>query len=93
MADAKRQLVLNTFAMTGGDHERTSKVLGLDLGDVRAELASLLNRNGETALTGDRAGVSRSGASGLARGRPSKTKVAGKVKVADRSKGKPRGRR
>src|SRR5919197_4102767 len=46
LADAKRQLLLRTFATTGGDQERTAKVLGMSVSEVRAELASLLGGNG-----------------------------------------------
>src|SRR5690242_7861506 len=38
IADARRQLVLRTFASTGGDGERTAKMLGLSAQEVRAEL-------------------------------------------------------
>src|SRR5918911_1293371 len=46
LADAKRQLLLRTFAMTGGDQERTAKMLGMSAPEVRAELAGLLGGNG-----------------------------------------------
>src|SRR5919198_1147336 len=46
LADAKRQLLLRTFAMTGGDQERTAKVLGMSASEVRQELAWLLGGNG-----------------------------------------------
>jgi hypothetical protein len=42
-AEARRQLVLRTFASTSGDAARTAKVLGLSEGDVRSELLVLLN--------------------------------------------------
>jgi transcriptional regulator with PAS, ATPase and Fis domain len=46
LADAKRQLVLRTFASTGGDVERSAKLLGIPLGELRGELSRLLSMNG-----------------------------------------------
>ncbi|MDQ3515786.1 MAG: sigma-54 dependent transcriptional regulator [Gemmatimonadota bacterium] len=47
VADARRQLVLRTFASTGGDYLRTAKIVGLSPEDVRAELGAMLaGRNG-----------------------------------------------
>jgi DNA-binding NtrC family response regulator len=43
MADARRQLVLRTFASANGDMERASKLLGMDADDVRSELMAMLN--------------------------------------------------
>jgi DNA-binding NtrC family response regulator len=43
VADARRQLVLRTFASTGGDVARTARMLGVAATDVHAELLSLLN--------------------------------------------------
>jgi len=42
LADARRQLTLKTFSMTGGDVERTAHMLGTTPGEVRAELAALV---------------------------------------------------
>ena len=42
VADARRQLVLKTFASTGGDVLRTAKLVGMSLEDVRRELMSLV---------------------------------------------------
>jgi DNA-binding NtrC family response regulator len=42
MQDARRQLVLRTFASTGGDVDRTAKLLGVTTGEVRRELVALL---------------------------------------------------
>jgi DNA-binding NtrC family response regulator len=57
MADARRQLVLRTFASTGGEFERTAKILGVPVEDVRAEIASFVQTNGggDHATTTDRA--------------------------------------
>jgi DNA-binding NtrC family response regulator len=46
LADAKRQLVLRTFASTGGDVERSAKLLGMPTTELRGELARLLSTNG-----------------------------------------------
>ena len=46
VAEARKQLVLRTLASTGGDVERTAKVLGLEVAEVQAEIAGLLGRNG-----------------------------------------------
>ncbi|MDQ3996900.1 MAG: sigma-54 dependent transcriptional regulator, partial [Gemmatimonadota bacterium] len=43
VADARRQLILKTFASTGGDVARTARMLGVVAGDVRTELLALLN--------------------------------------------------
>src|SRR6478735_2040491 len=48
-AEARRQLVLRTFASTSGDAARTAKVLGLSEEDVRAELLTLLNGAGDAS--------------------------------------------
>jgi DNA-binding NtrC family response regulator len=42
LADARRQLTLKTFSLTGGDVERTAHMLGTTPGEVRAELAALV---------------------------------------------------
>ena len=43
LADTRRQLVLRAFASTNGDYARTATIVGMTPGDVRAEIASLLN--------------------------------------------------
>jgi DNA-binding NtrC family response regulator len=43
MADARRQLLLRTFASTDGDQARTAKMLGISAEELRAELSGLLN--------------------------------------------------
>lgn len=43
LADTRRQLVLRAFASTNGDYARTANMVGMAPGDVRAEIASLLN--------------------------------------------------
>jgi DNA-binding NtrC family response regulator len=42
VADARRQLVLRTFASAGGDVVRTAKLAGLPVDDVRSELLALI---------------------------------------------------
>ena len=56
VADARRQLVLRTFASTGGDVARTAKILGLVEADVRGELLALVGGGSEA----------RDGAAGIA---------------------------
>jgi hypothetical protein len=43
VSDARRQLVLRTFASTAGDVERTAKVLGVSADEVRRDVLSFLN--------------------------------------------------
>jgi DNA-binding NtrC family response regulator len=43
MSDARRRLVLTTFASTNGDAERTAKVLGVPADAVRRDLMALLS--------------------------------------------------
>jgi len=79
LADAKRQLVLRTFASTGGDGERTAKMLGLSADEVRNELASLLPGNGVSHATHVSAAASRSAAAmpAVAKGTKRKAKSKG----------------
>jgi hypothetical protein len=46
LADARRQLVLRTFSMTGGDVERTARMVGMTEPEVRSELTALVGGNG-----------------------------------------------
>jgi DNA-binding NtrC family response regulator len=46
LADAKKQLILRTFASTGGDLERSAKLLGTSTGELRGDLSRLLGSNG-----------------------------------------------
>jgi len=41
-ADARRQLVLRTFASTGGDAQRTAKMLGMGEAEVRTDLMTIV---------------------------------------------------
>jgi DNA-binding NtrC family response regulator len=47
VSDARRQLVLHTFASNAGDLERTAKVAGVSVDDVRRDLLALINGAGE----------------------------------------------
>ena len=60
LADTRRQMVLRAFASTNGDYMRTATIVGMAPGDVRAEIASLLNGS-------DRAGAPSSTANGAHR--------------------------
>jgi DNA-binding NtrC family response regulator len=65
VADARQQLVLKTFASTGGDVARTARMLGLPASEVQAELLQLLNgtsRSGAAAGSGAVAGATGNGA-------------------------------
>ncbi len=55
LAEARKQLVLRTFASTGGDAARTAKVVGMTLAEVQSELASMLNGNGGHPAGAERA--------------------------------------
>ncbi len=55
LAETRKQLVLRTFASTGGDAARTAKIVGMSLGEVNAELASMLNGNGDSSAGAERA--------------------------------------
>jgi len=43
VSDARRQLVLRTFASTGGDASRTAKLLGVDADEVKRDMLALVN--------------------------------------------------
>jgi DNA-binding NtrC family response regulator len=51
LADARRQLVLRTFASTGGDVERSARLLGMSAVEVRSELSRVLSANGGDGAT------------------------------------------
>jgi DNA-binding NtrC family response regulator len=48
--NARKQLVLRTFASTGGDPARTAKLLGVGVDDVRRDVIALVNSDGEAAV-------------------------------------------
>ena len=49
VAEARKLLVLRTLAQTGGDVDRTAKLLGLSGQEVQRELSALLNGHGGAA--------------------------------------------
>jgi two-component system response regulator HydG len=79
LADARRQMVLRTFSMTGGDAERTAKMLGMRLAEVRSELAALVGTNGQVheSEAAAPAKKSKSGSAPKERGAP-KSKSRGR---------------
>ncbi len=89
MADARRELVLRTFASAGGDVDRTAKILGVASGDVRTELASLLGTNGnQMSRPTDEAPAAARGPAPRSGGT-----VGGASRKVGKEKGKPKGRR
>ncbi len=83
MADARRQMVLRTFSMTGGDAERTAKMLGMRLAEVRSELSALVGVGGGTN------GQSHEPAP-AAPAKKSRSGAASKERAASKSKSKGR---
>src|SRR3954468_13464481 len=49
MSDARRQMVLTTFASTNGDPVRTAKMLGVSVDEVRRELLALVSGSAPAA--------------------------------------------
>jgi DNA-binding NtrC family response regulator len=76
LADARRQLVLRTFALTGGNLERTASMSGMSLDDVRTELASLISGNGAAPAE---AGIASKGVAAVP-AREKKAAAKGKAK-------------
>jgi DNA-binding NtrC family response regulator len=56
MSDARRQLMLSTFASTSGDAERTAKVLGVNADEVRRDLIALISGEEQDGAGGADAG-------------------------------------
>jgi hypothetical protein len=52
LADARRMLVLKTFANANGDLHKTAKTVGISVSDARAELQALLERRGADQRAG-----------------------------------------
>ena len=76
-AEARRQLVLRTFASTGGDHGRTSKLLDMSVEDVTKELSSLI---GERQTNGDHGQRAAAVDARPAKAKPAPKPAAGKAK-------------
>jgi transcriptional regulator with PAS, ATPase and Fis domain len=75
VSDARRQLVLRTFASTGGDSERTAKLLGVSVDDVRGDMTALINGSGGD---GGSNGSAPTDPGGKAGGGPAKKNPPGK---------------
>jgi DNA-binding NtrC family response regulator len=82
VADARRQLILKTFASADGDVSRTAKMAGVSADEVRREILALLDVGGSDngAVTADaEARIARkndniAAARGAAKGKPPKKK-------------------
>ncbi len=78
LADTRRQLVLRAFASTNGDYARTAHMVGMAPGDVRAEIASLLNGSDGAATPGTTNGAQRSSKPAESQPAPKSAKPASK---------------
>jgi DNA-binding NtrC family response regulator len=78
LADARRQLVLRTFSRTGGDVERTARMVGMSEPEVRSELTALVGGNGGAR---DMDGV---GARNVKASVPAKERAAARAKTKGR---------
>jgi len=81
VADAKRQLILKTFASADGDIARTAKLAGISEEEVRGELLALIEGHGSSngAVSDAEARIARktdniAAARGAAKGKPPKKK-------------------
>ena len=74
VAEARKQLVLRTLATTGGDIERTAKVLGLGVAEVQAEIAGLLGGNGASTNGTSDHGAAKKAAAPAKKAPPAKGK-------------------
>ena len=93
LADARRQLVLRAFASTNGDYSRTATIVGMTPGDVRAEIASLLNGSagGGAGPPATVPGAQRSSNAGESQAPAGKVaKAPAKAQAAAKSKAKKR---
>ncbi len=93
LAQARRELVLRTFASTGGDHARTARTLGLPLSELSTELAQFLRgEDAEDATAGDVTPASDpTGSDGPAR-KSSKKPAAAPKATAKRKAARPAAR-
>jgi len=53
VSDARRQLALRTFASNGGNLERTAKMLGVTVDEVRRDLMAIINGTASDATTAE----------------------------------------
>ena len=73
LADARKQLVLRTFATANGDLARTARVVGISVDDVKAEISALLHTNGAShAATAASPVISKAKAAAPAKPKPKK---------------------
>jgi two-component system, NtrC family, response regulator AtoC len=94
LADTRRQLVLRAFASTNGDYTRTATIVGMNPGDVRAEIASLLNgkagdRGAPGAVNGEQRSA-RAPASSASAGKAAKAPAKAGAGAGAKSKAKKR---
>jgi DNA-binding NtrC family response regulator len=87
LADARRQMLLRTFSVTGGDVERTARTLGVSEREVRNELGTLIGAAAASDVHSD-GKVETNGAT-----KPATKAVAAKEKGTEKTKGKAKGRR
>jgi DNA-binding NtrC family response regulator len=78
LADTRRQLVLRAFASTNGDYARTANMVGMAPGDVRAEIASLLNGSDGAGTSGMTNGAQRAAKPAESQPAPKSVKPASK---------------
>ena len=74
LADARKQLVLRTFASANGDLARTAKVVGISVDEVKAEISALLHTNGVSHAAKPAAPVSTAASSKARGAAPAKPK-------------------
>ncbi|MEX1187368.1 MAG: sigma-54 dependent transcriptional regulator [Gemmatimonadaceae bacterium] len=84
VADARRQLVLRTFASTGGDHLRTAKIVGLPPEEVRSELGAMLAGGNGADQSRAAAGVNSETSAAAGRSGKSQAKPKAKAKSTKR---------
>ena len=87
MADARRKVLLGTFASTDGDPVRTAKLLGVSPADVQAEIIAIAKggvadtRRAASEEDGRRGAPPASAVKGASRSAPAKVPPKGKAKA------------
>jgi hypothetical protein len=76
LSDAKRQLVLRTFAMNGGDLGRTARMVGIPESEVRAEILGILDGRPPVGATAGAEGTDRAKAGSAGSGAASASGAA-----------------
>ncbi len=74
LADAKRQLVLRTFATANGDPARTARIVGITPEEVKSEISAMLNGNGSSHVVKQPAPSADAGSSKARGAAPAKPK-------------------